>query len=165
LAATDPKTIIRGIISAYITGTPLTKDDGVTNASDLHIFERGEENWKRLFFTEGFDIVFFYGEPRVGSIRPIQDVPVHFLMDYPVTVVTVNKHDPVLGGIVCTATTMQAKARTALRAAIAASAQTGAAVTPAYTIRVTNEVSRNEWQAGLNIFHTTYTILYTTGGP
>lgn len=161
MALTDPKYIIKNVMDTYIIANPITNDNDVTNASVLHVYERGEENWKRLFFTEDYDVVFFYGEPRVRSIRPIQDVPVHFLMDYPVTVVTVNKYDPILAVLVCTATTMQAKARTAMEAGIAASAQTGAGVTPAYTIMITEEIGRNEWSAGLNIWHTQYIVRYT----
>ena len=165
MALTDPRYIIKNVVDTYITGTPITKDDGVTNATVLHIYERGEEPWKRLFFTEDYDVVFFYGGPRANSMRPIQDVPVHFLMDYPVTVVTVHKRDPATGALICTATTMQAKARTAMRAAIAASAQTAAGVTPAYTITVTEERGKNEWSAGINIWSTPYIVKYTTGGP
>ena len=164
MALTDPRYIIKNIVDTYVAANPITKDDGVTNSSVLHVYERGEEGWKRLFFTEGYDVVFFYGEPRVRSIRPIQDVPVHFLMDYPVTVVTVNKR-AAGGALICTATTMQAKARTAMRAAVAASAQTAAGVTPAYTITVTEERGKNEWSAGINIWSTPYIVKFTTGGP
>jgi len=165
MALTDPKYIILNIVRTYITANPIMKDDDVTNASDLHLYERGPEDIKNLFYTDGYDVVFFYGEPTVRSIRPIQDVPVHFQMRYPITVVTVDKHDPILGPIVCTATTMQAKARTALRAAIAASAQTGAGVTPAYTLIVKEERGRNDWMGGINIHRTPYYCEYTTGGP
>lgn len=164
MALTDPKYIIKNIVDTYVVANPITKDDGLTNSSVLHIYERGEESWKRLFFDEGYDVIFFYGEPRVRSIRPIQDVPVHFLMDYPVTIVTVHKRTA--GGVlICTATTMQAKARTAIRAAIAASAQTAPGVTPAYTMRITEERGKNEWSAGINIWSTPYIIHYMTGGP
>ena len=105
-------------------------------------------------------MIFFYREPRVRSIRNIQDVPVHFLMDYPVTVVTIHKRTAG-GALICTATTMQAKARTAMEAGIAASAQTGAGVTPSYTIMITEETGRNEWSAGINIWHTQYIVRYS----
>ena len=160
MALTDPKYIIKNIMDTYVAANPITKDDGVTNSSVLHIYERGEESWKKLFFDDGYDVIFFYGEPRVRSIRPIQDVPVHFLMDYPVTVATVHKRN-VGGGLICTATTMQAKARTAMEAGIAESAQTGPGVTPAYTIMITEETGRSEWSAGLNIWHTQYIVRYT----
>ena len=165
MALTDPKYIILNIVRTYIAANPITEDDDVTNASVLCLYERGPEDLKDLFFVDDYDVLFFHGEPRVSSIRPIQDVPVHFLMDYPVTVVTVDKHDPILGVLECTASIMQAKARTAIRAAIAASAQTAPGATPAYTIMITGEQARNEWSAGLNIWNTQYTIRYTTGGP
>jgi len=81
-------------------------------------------------------------------------------MNYPVTVVTIDKRDPILGSIVCTATTMQAKARTTLRAAIAGAAQSAS---PAYTLTIREENGRNEWQAGINIWSTPYVIEYMTG--
>lgn len=165
MATLDPKYIILNIVRTYVTANPITKDDDLANASVLHLYERGPEKIKNLFFTDNFDVVFFYGEPIDRGIRPIQDVPVHFQMRYPVTVVTVNKHDPILGPIVCTATTTQAKARMTLRAAIAASAQTGAGVTPAYTLIVKEERGRNDWMGGINIHRTPYYCEYTTGGP
>ena len=153
------------IIETYINTNPITQDDGVVNSTDLHLYERGPEDIKHLFYTEDYDVLFIYGEPRTRSIRQIQDVPVHFLMRYPVTVVTINKYDPILGTLICTSSTMQAKARTALRAAIAASAQSAAGATPAYNLTVMEEQGRNQWQAGLNIIETPYVVEWTTGGP
>lgn len=161
MALTDPRYEIRvNVVMAYIALNPITKDDNVTNASVLHIYERGPEDIKNLFYTDGYDVVFFYGEPRVRSARENQDVPVHFLMMYPVTVMTIDKHEPLLGPIVCTATTMQAKARTALHAAIAASAQSA---TPAYTLTVRTEDGKNDWRGGINVWSTPYFCEYMTG--
>ena len=165
MAATDPRAIIKGIVQAYIVLNPITKDNGVTNSSVLHIYERGPEDIKNLFYDDNYDVVFFYGEPEETGIRKIQDVPVHFLMSYLVTVVTVDKHFPLLGPLVCTATTMQAKARTAIRAAAAGAAQSAVGATPAYTLTVVRGRGKNEWRAGINIWSTPYTLLWTTGGP
>jgi len=160
VAATDPKFIIRSIVETYINGIPVTKDDNITPAYDLHLYERGPEDIKYLFFTVNADVVFFYGEPRVRSAREIQDVPVHYLMRYPVTVVTIDKHTPGFGPLVCTASIMQAKARTAIRAAIAGSAQSA---TPAYTLTIMEEQGRNERRAGFNVWSTPYFAEYMTG--
>jgi len=161
MALTDPRYEIRvNVVMAYIALNPITKDDNLTAASILHIYERGPEDIKNLFYTDGYDVVFFYGEPRVRSAREIQDVPVHYLMIYPVTVVTVDKHDPPLGPLVCTATTMQAKARDTLRLAIAGAAQSA---TPAYTLTIRTEEGRNDWRGGINIWSTPYYIEYATG--
>lgn len=138
----------------------LTKDDNVTLARTLCEYERGPEDIKGIFYDEGYDVLVKFGEPRVRSAREIQDQPVHFLMNYPVTVITVDKHDPILGTLVCTATTMQAKARTAIRAAVAASAQSAA---PAFTLTIRSEVGKNEWSAGLNVWSTQYILEYMTG--
>ena len=165
MATTDPRYIIKNIVETYITANPITKDNDVAIAKTLHLYERGPEDIKGLFYTEDYDVVFFYGEPRVNPIRKVTGVPVHFLMSYPVTVVSVDKHNPVLGVLVCTATEIQAKARTALRAAVAASAQSAAGATPAYELIITQETGKNEWSAGLNLWSTPYILNYTTGGP
>ena len=165
MATTDPKYLIKDIIEDYITANPITKDDDINPANDVHIYERGPEDFKHLFYTEDVDVAFFYGEPRVRSTRQIQDVPVHFLMSYPVTVATVDKHAPMFGGLKCTASIMQAKARTALRDAVADSAQSDAGDTPAYELTVTQEQGNSQWSGGLNIWKTEYTLEWTTGGP
>ena len=163
MATTDPKYLIKNIINVYVTANPITKDDGVAVSYDLHLYERGPEDLKYLFYTEDVDVLFLYGEPRVKSFRPIQDVPVHYMMSYPVTVVTVDKHAPPLGALVCTATTMQAKARTAMRAAIAASSQSAVAATPAYTLRIISEDGDNMWGAGINLQRTKFILEWMTG--
>ena len=163
MALTDYKYLIKNIINTYITLNGTTKDNGIAVAYDLHLYERGPEDLKYLFFIEDVDVLFLYGEPRVRSIRPIQDVPVHYLMSYPVTVVTVDKHMPPLGVLICTATTMQAKARTAMRAAIAASSQSAVAATPAYTLRIISEDGDNMWGAGINLQRTKFILEWVTG--
>lgn len=165
MATTDPRYYIKHDVVCEEGGdlALITKDDNVTLASVLCEYERGPEDIKHIFYTEGYDVLVKFGEPRVRSIRPIQDVPVHFQMRYPVTVITVNKYDPILGTLVCTATTMQAKARTAIRAAVATSAQTATGAVPAYTLRVVEEAGKNEWSAGLNVWSTQYFIEYMSG--
>jgi len=66
MATTDPRYEIRvNVVMAYIALNPITKDDNVTPANILHIYERGPEDIKNLFYTDNYDVVFFYGEPRV----------------------------------------------------------------------------------------------------
>ena len=163
MATQDPRYVILNIIRTYVTGTPITLDDGVTSANDLHLYERGPEGIKELFYDEDYDVLFIYGEPTVRSIRQIQDIPVHFLMSYPVTVATINKYDPLLGSLIGTSSTLQAKARIALRAAVAASAQSGPAAVASYIITVIRETGRTDWMAGINLWRTEYIIEYTTG--
>lgn len=160
MALSDPKYVIKNIVETYINGTPITKDNDLDSASDLHLYERGPEDIKNLFFTDDYDIVFFYGEPTVRSDRQIQDVPVHYVNMYPVTIVTVDKYNPALGILDCTAATMQAKGRTAIRTAIEASAQSA---TPAFTLTIMREEGRNSWTGGINIWRTAYYLGYTTG--
>jgi len=158
-AQLDPKYIIKTIV-CDIT---LTKNDDATPASILCEYERGPEDIKGIFFDEDYDVLLKFGEPRTRSAREIQSVPVHYVMRYPVTVVTVDKRDPVLGTLVCTAPIMQAKARTALRNAVEGSAQSAHGATPSYVLTVMEEQGRNEWRGGFNIWSTVYFIEYTSG--
>lgn len=158
MAATDPRYIIKDILDTYIAANPITKDDDVTNATVLHIYERGPEALKYLFFTRDFDVIITYGEPRVRSSREIQNVPTHYAMSYPVTVTTTDKYE--LAVLVCTATTMQAKARTAVRNGVEASAQSSL---PSYTLVVDEENGRSSRQGGLLLWETPYILQYKIG--
>lgn len=160
MAQTDPRFYIKSLICEAAWYLMLiTKDDNVTVASVLCEYERGPEDIKHIFYTEGYDVLVKFGEPQVRSERQIQDVPVHYLMVYPVTVITVDKHAPLLGPIVCTATTMQAKARTAIRTILSLSAQSAV---PAFTLTIMREQGRNDWMGGINIHRTVYYIEYMT---
>ena len=115
---------------------------------------------KAIFYVEDYDVLVSYGEPRVQSSREIQDVPTHYSMNYPVTVVTVDKRDPILGTLVCTASTMQGKARDAIRTVVEANAQSSV---PSYTLTIMTEVGKNVRLAGLDIWQTAYTVEYKIG--
>ena len=156
MALSDPRAIIKNIIDAIT----LTKDDDVTAATILHQYERGPEDLKDIFYDEDYDVLVSYGGARVRSSREIQDVPTHYAMNYAVTVVTVDKRDPVLGVLVCTASTMQAKTRDAIRAIVEANAQSGI---PSYTLTIMAEVGKTMRLAGLDIWQTVFTIEYKIG--
>jgi len=156
MALSDPRYIIKNIIDAIT----LTKDDDITAATILHQYARGPEDLKDIFYDEDYDVLICDGEPRVQSSREIQDIPTHYTMNYPVTVVTMNKRDPVLGVLVCTASTMQAKARDAIRTIVEANAQSGV---PSYTLTIMREVGKNMRLAALDIWETAYTIEYKIG--
>jgi len=158
MALYDPKYYVKEIVENYLTLHAVTRDDDVTPATDLHLYARGEEDLVYLFFTEDYDVLFIYGEPRVRSTRQIQSVPVHFLMTYPVTVVSVDN-------IVCTAALVQAKARERLRDAVKNSAQSPAGTDPVYMLTITQEQGRSQRSGGLNIWSTEYLLEWTTGGP
>jgi len=155
MATDDPRYIIKDIIDAIT----LTKDDDATAATILHEYDRGPEDMKYIFFTLDYDVLVKYGGPRVRSNREIQDVPVHYLMTYPVTVVTVDKRTA-LGALICTATTMQTKARTAIRTIVEANAQSAV---PAYTLTIMREEDRDDWMGGINIWRAVYYLEYMTG--
>ena len=162
MAATDPKTTLRSNIVTNIGD--IHKDDGVTHASVIHIWEGGPETLKYLFFSAPapgpYDIVISYGEPRSRGERKIQDVPVHYYMSYPVTVITADK--PLTGVLVCTASAMQYKVTYALRAAVKAFAQSVPAATPAYTVTLISDDAVKRSVGGLTIWETKHTIEYET---
>jgi len=158
MAEQDPKTTIYTIVSTNLGN--IKKDDGITNANVLHIWEGGPETLKHLFFVENYDVILSYNEPRSRAVRRIQDVPVHYLMSYQINVTTTDK--PLLGAIVCTAVRMQYKVTLALRRAVAASAQSGAGLTPAYTLSIMSDTATHKRIGGLDIYETTHVVEYET---
>jgi len=156
VAATDPKTTITNTIVDHLGA--ITNDAGGASTVVI-LWESGPETLKYLFATN--DVVITIGEPRSRSIRPIQDVPVHYLMRYPVTVTTVNK--PLTGvALTHTAARMQYKVTYALRAAIAVHAQSVAAATPAFTMKLVEDVATHKWIGGLDVWQATHYVEYET---
>lgn len=158
MPTTDPRTTIKSIVDTNLGN--IKKDDGITNASVGSLWEGGPETLKYLFFTVGYDIIITFGEPRSRSERPIQDVPTHFLMRYPITVTTVDK--PLVGERVCTAAAMQYKVTYALRVAVAGSAQSGIGVPPAYTLMIREDSATHKRVAGLDLWETIHFAEYET---
>ena len=162
MAATDPRTTIYNIVSTNLGNIKL--DDGAVNAKVIHLWEGGAEPVKYLFFSAGapgpFDVIVSYGEPRSRSDRNVQDVPVHYMMSYPVTVTTVDK--PLTGLLLCSGTRMQYKVTYALRAAVAAFAQSATGVSPAYTLKITSDDAVMKRVGGLKIYETKHLLEYET---
>jgi len=163
MAATDdPRATIRGIVDAYLLGAPIKKDDNAANAAVLTIWESGPTTLKVFFAT--YDVVITFGSPRSRSIRPIQDVPVHYLMRYPITVTTINK--PLTGGhLVCSGSIMQYHTLLALRNAIEGSAQSAPGAPLAYTIRIVEDVATHKRIGGLDVWQATHYVQYETDYP
>lgn len=158
LVSTDPRSTIMAGIIANIGAIKL--DNGVTNANVLHMWEGGPEQLKYLFFSAGYDIVISYGEPRSRSQRPIQDVPVHYNMTYPVTVSIVDK--PQSGVLVSTASRGQYKVTYALRNAVAAFAQSVAGASPNYTLIVNSDDTQVRHVGGIDVYETRHNLEYET---
>jgi len=158
MVTTDPKTTLFNGIVANIGN--IKRDDGAANATVLHIWEGGPESLKYLFYTMAYDIIFSYGEPVSRSERPIQDVPVHYAMSYPVTVSTVDK--PLTGVLISTASRAQYKATYALRNAVAAFAQSAAGASPNYTLTVKSDDGAIRNVGGVNVWTTRHRIEYET---
>jgi len=158
MATTDPLTTIYTGISGALGD--IHKDDGAAHASVLHIWEYGPEAFKHLFYDEDYDVVITYGLPQSRSQRPIQNVPLHYMMSYPVTVTTVDK--PMEGVLLCTAIRMQYKVTYALRAAAATIAQSAPAATPAYTLTIKSDASVMKRVGGIYVYETTHVLEYET---
>ena len=163
MPTTDPRTTIMTIVNDHLGN--IKKDDGATNAAVLLIWEGGPEALKYLFFSAPapgpYDVVITFGDPQTSrSARPIQDVPVHFLMRYPLTVTTVDK--PLTGVLTSTAVEMQYKVTYALRAAIAVHAQSLPAATPAYTLRIVSDMATHKRVGGLDIWESKHVAEYET---
>jgi len=160
MASRDPRTTIRTGVAANLGN--IKKDDGLANARIIHIWEGGPESMKYLFFDAviPYDVIVTYGEPRSRSERNVQDVPVHYLMSYPITVTTVDK--PLTGLLLCTGVEMQYKVTYALRGAVAAFAQSAGGASPAYTLTLRTDNSTMRRVGGLNLWETSHVAEYET---
>lgn len=166
MPTTDPRTTITTTIVDHLGDLgPILNDIG--GATTILIqWEGSTETFKYLFNSVAagglnYDAVITIGEPRSRADRPIQDVPVHFLMRYPVTVTTVNK--PLTGlPIVSTAARMQYKITYALRNAITVDAQSAVGVPPAYTMKLVEDVATRKRIAGLGVWQAVHYVEYTT---
>ena len=115
---------------------------------------------KNLFYTDNYDIVFTYGEPRSRGVRELQDVPVHYNMDYPITISTVDK--PLTGALICTGARMQYKSIYALRLAVAAIAQSVPAASPAYTATLITDAGTVKRVGGISVWESVNVVQYET---
>ncbi len=162
MADTDPKTTITETIVDHLGA--ITLDVGCCASVGI-MWESGPETLKYLFDTVAYDAVITIGEPQTRSIRAIQDVPVHYLMRYPITVTSVNKP---LTGVVLTSTAarIQYKITYALRLAIAVHAQSVAgAGPPAWVMRIVTDVAKHRRIGGLDVWQATHYVEYETGYP
>jgi len=160
MADRDPRQTIKAIIDDYLAANRIKKDDGAADASVISLWEGGPETLKYLFYSADYDIVITFAEPKSRAVRRIQDIPIHFLMSYFFTVSTVDK--PLMGARICTAVRMQYKVTLALRKAIAASAQSAAGATPAYTLSIQSDTATHKRVGGLDIYETTHVAEYET---
>ncbi len=162
MADADPREIIIAGVKANMA--IITKDDGITNANVIHMWQGGPEPTKLLFYESPvggpYDVIFSYGDPRSRSERDVQDVPVHFIMSYPITVTTVDK--PLTGVLEVTAARMQYKATYNLRLAIAAFAQSGVGDPTAYTLTLKNDASVMRRVGGITLWETRHVAEYQT---
>ena len=140
----SPKATIKNIVQAITT----TIDNG-TAADIITLYEGGPETLKYLFFLLDYDVVVTIDDPNVVSQRDIQDVPEHYAELHPVTVTSVDKT-----GV--TATRMEAKMRTQMRAVIEAAAHG-----LNYTLKIIRESSSNRRKGGIDrVWETTYWVQY-----
>jgi len=157
--AVDPRSHIRTIIS---TAT-ITKDDGITGAAILYMYEGSEEDLYNLFFDDNYDMVITIevAEPETasGDSKEIQDAPIHFTGSHTVTVTAIDKFD-LVGNKICTATKLQHKMNDQLKAVIAAAAQQ-----VGYTVKIQNMRPARRKIGGLYFWIRPYKIEYFEINP
>ena len=157
----DPRRLIYNVVAAWPgSGETILRDNDVTNASVGVLWEGGPETLKHLFFTVGYDVVITIGDPRSRSERPVQDRPVHYQMQYPVTVTTTNKTG--LATEICSGPRMQYKVTYVLRLVIEDAAQS-AGVVPARTIRIVTDEAKHKRVGGIDIWEANHYVEYETG--
>ena len=148
-------------MDAAIVGVIL--DDNAAIASALSVWEGGPENLLYIFYTLDHDILLTFGEPRSREKRRIEDIPLHYLMSYPVTVTTMDKFTA--GVLSCTASRMQYRATYLLRLAIAAAARSAIGVPPAYRLHIITDTAKYKRIGPSYIWEANHIVEYETGYP
>ena len=161
MASWDPRLTIKPIVDAWMALNVPTKDDGLTPTTYISLWESGPERMKYLFYGLNYDFIMTFGNPETRSTRPIQDVPVHYQMTYPITVTTVDKW---LGGaLVSTGMWLQYKVTWEIRKGIEFQAQSAPAAVPAYTLRVISERTTHKRVGGVDVWETVHKVEYELG--
>ena len=110
----DPTPDPRKYIEAILDDLTLQKDDPTISASILVINEGGQEDMKRVFIEDDYDVLFEIHEPnRVTETRFVNDEPVTMKWNIPVRITTIDKHK--YGSKTCTGREMLTKARYKMR--------------------------------------------------
>jgi len=161
MASTDPRITIKTIVDAWMALNTPTKDDGVTPVTYISLWESGPDRMKTLFFTSNYDFIMTFGNPETRSRRPIQDVPVHYQMVYPITVTTTDKYTA--GALVSTGVRLQYKVTWEIRDGIEFQAQSAPAAVPAYTLRVIAEKTIHKRVGGIDVWETVHRVEYELG--
>lgn len=142
----DPRARLKLILS----GVTSTKDDDVTAADLLVIYEGGPETYRRLFETLDYDAVMAVGrhsERESGDGRRRQDVPIRYDARIPLSVSAIDKDD-------VTATKLLNKIRVNIQSELEASAQT-----TNYTWILERDESSNRRMGGYDpLWMDTYTV-------
>lgn len=146
--AADPAYTIKDIIDAVT----IDIDDGITPAVISYQLAGAPEGMKYLF--DNYDVLVIVGKPPTIPERHIQDVPIYYPSDFPISVLITDKFDAT-DVLISTGNAMMWKMVEALRTIIAANAQVGA-----YTLRIISEKINNRWVAGLFIWETIITVEY-----
>lgn len=144
----DPKYTIKNLVDEIT----LKKDDELTDAALIFLYHGGPETLKELFAS--YDVVVTFSDARASSTRLMHSVPEHHPEVYPVHVLTIDKY--VAGVLVCTGEAMQHKMKGQMRSVIEAAAKS-----TTYRLTITGEAPSNKRVGGLDLWETTYSILYT----
>jgi len=144
----DPKYTIKKIVDDIT----LLKDDEVTSAVLIFLYHGGPETLKELFAD--YDVVVTFSDAPATGIRKHHEVATHHPETYPVHVLTIDKY--VAGVLVCSGEAMQHKMKGQMRSVIEA-----AGVSTGFRVTITKETPSNKRVGGLDLWETTYSILYT----
>ena len=157
----DPRMTIKTIVDTWMAANIPSKDNIAIPCTYISLWESGPERMKYLFYGLNFDFIMTFGNPETRSTRPIQDVPVHYQMTYPITVTSVDKW---LGGVlVSTGARMQYKVTWEIRDGIEFQAQSVPPGLPAYTLRVISERTTHKRVGGVDVWETVHKVEYELG--
>jgi len=158
MAATDPRVTIKAIVDAVLLAPGVIVDDNGVAVTGLSLWEGGPEGLLYIFYTLNHAFLLTFGEPRSREKRRVEDIPLHYLMSYPVTVTTMNKPN-------VTAARMQYKVTYALRACIEAAARSAVGGPVAYRIHIITDDAKHKRIGYSDIWEANHIVEYETGYP
>ena len=146
--AEDPKYTLKKIIDDI----SIKRDDNTTDATIVFLYHGGPETLKELFVD--YDVVVTFSDAKASGVRRMHEIPEHHPETYPVHVLTIDKY--AAGVLICTGEPLQHKMKEQMRSVIEA-----AGVSTGFRVTITGETPSNKRVGGLDLWETTYSILYT----
>ena len=167
MAANDPRTTIKAIVDAALLAPGVLLDDTGAVVTAISLWEGGPEGLLYLFYGAPapgpYAVVVTFGEPRSREMRRVEDIPIHYLMSYPVTVTTMNKYTA--GVLSCRAARMQYRITYLLRQTIEAAARSAVGVPPGYRLHIITDEAKYKRIGYVYVWEATHIVEYETGYP